>query len=462
LVADAVVASGYHRFGEEERARTPEWMDLDYGFGLRDVHTWTQPVAVMSVWPETVAGSSTNKTALFYGTLITLKPGDDVIILNAAARAAGTATVDPRHDDLNRAAALHTLVARPTPSGQRASPIAETSEEAAARVQRALAQAKRRLPWLPDRVAHADWGTAPAKRAIASAELRDGAFHARAPSVFGGTGRLLEDMGLGGASAQTLLGFDFPIGLPRAYAARAGANRFLEWLRSLPNDAPLFEVASDIADVSPARPFFPRSITLKSPGIKARYRHAIGLSNDEVLRRCDRKHCTRNAASEMFWCLGASGVGKATIAGWRDTLRPALRDPARRFMVWPFEGRLEDLLAAADAVLVETYPADAYLQLGLAIGQPGASKRRQHDRRVDAKRLLDWSAERAVLPEDALTEQILDGFGPSPAGEDAFDAVVGLFAMIDTLQRAPEPQLPDDAAIRSVEGWMFGQHPSCP
>jgi hypothetical protein len=337
----------------------------------------------------------------------------------------------------------------------------ERPEEAAARVQLALARAERSPRWLPDRVAHADWGTAPAKRAVASAELRDGVFRAHAPSVFGGTGRLLENMGLHGASARTLLGFDFPIGLPRTYAAQAGADRFLDWLRSLPAQAPLFDVAADIAEVSPARPFFPRSITVKSPGIKARFREALGLSDGEVLRRCDRKHCTRSAASEMFWCLGASGVGKATVAGWRDTLRPALRDPVHRFTVWPFDGELENLLATSDAVLVETYPADAYLQLRLAIGRSGASKRHQDDRRADAKRLLDWCAERAVLPDDTLTEQILDGFGPSSAGEDPFDAVVGLFAMIDTLHRAVEPELPDDAAVRSVEGWMFGQHATC-
>jgi hypothetical protein len=69
-----------------------------------------------------------------------------------------------------------------------------------------------------------------------------------------------------------------------------------------------------------------------------------------------------------------------------------------------------------------------------------------------------WCAERAVLPDEPLTEQILDGFGPSSSGEDPFDAVVGLFGMIDTLHRGAEPDLPDDPAIRSVEGWMSGQY----
>jgi hypothetical protein len=67
-----------------------------------------------------------------------------------------------------------------------------------------------------------------------------------------------------------------------------------------------------------------------------------------------------------------------------------------------------------------------------------------------------------VLPDQQLTEHILDGFGPCPSGEDPFDAVVGLFGMIGTLHRAVEPELPDERAIRSVERWMFGQHASCP
>ena len=462
FVADAVVESGYHPFAAEELARRPEWMNLEHGIGLRDVHIWSAPVPIMSVWPRTAAGATSNQLALFFGTLIRLAPGDDTVILAAATRATSDAPVTPTGEKRNRAAVQRTGMARRTVPAVDSKPVAVDPQEAATRLRRALAYAEHSPPWLPDWVAHADWGTAPAKRAVALAELHDGSFRARAPSIFGHSGQLLDDIGLHGRRGRRLLGFDFPIGLPRAYAAQAGADTYLSWLRSLPDDTTLFDVAADIADVSPARPFFPQNITAKSPGIKAKFREALGLSAENVLRRCDHRHCTRNAASEMFWCLGANGVGKATLGGWRDTLRPALKDPNRRFSVWPFDGQLEDLLAVSDAVLVETYPADAYLQLGLSIGRPEASKTRQEDRRADAKRLLDWCAEHAVLPDERVTEQILDGFGPSPSGEDPFDAVVGLFGMIDTLHRAVEPELPDDPAIRSVEGWMFGQHASCP
>jgi hypothetical protein len=352
----------------------------------------------MSVWPGTTAGATSNRPALFFGTLIALKRGDDVVILAAADRAASTAPVASMGEGSDRAAAQRTGVAQPRVPAVDSKPIAMGAEETAARVRRALSRAQHSPPWLPDRVPHADWGTAPGKRAVASAELQDGAFRAHAPSIFGNCGRLLEDMGLHGPQATTLLGFDFPIGLPRAYTAQAGADRYISWLRSLPDDTMLFDVATHIADVSPARPFFPQNIAVKSPGIKAQFRQALGLSAADVLRRCDRKHCTRNAACEMFWCLGAGGVGKATVAGWRDTLRPALHDPNRRFSLWPFDGQLQDLLAASDAVLVETYPADVYLQLGLTIGRPGASRTRQEDRRADAKRLLEWCADMRQCP----------------------------------------------------------------
>lgn len=72
FVADAMVESSYHRLDAEETARRPAWMNLDHGIGLRDVHTWPEPVPLMSVWPQTAAGVSTSKTALFYGTPIVL------------------------------------------------------------------------------------------------------------------------------------------------------------------------------------------------------------------------------------------------------------------------------------------------------------------------------------------------------------------------------------------------------
>jgi hypothetical protein len=316
---------------------------------------------------------------------------------------------------------------------------------------------------VPTRLAHADWGTAPRKRVVATATLQSGAWGARAPSIVGQAGGLLEKMRVDeGPRQPTLLGFDFPIGVARAYAQSTGIANFSAWFRELGLDSEFFEVAADVSEVSPSRPFFPNSITVRTPGIKERFHAALGLSRADTLRRCDRAHCRRRAASEMFWSLGPQAVGKATLAGWRDTLRPALAEPGRQYAMWPFDGSMATLLARADAVIVETYPAEAYRQLHLQMGTAGSAKTRQADRRRDARRLLEWCAANAVVPDDDLAAQIVDGFGPTALGEDSFDAVVGLFGMLETIRREHEPALPDDPAVTQIEGWMFGRHPACP
>ncbi|HUO73567.1 MAG TPA: hypothetical protein VMU39_22550 [Solirubrobacteraceae bacterium] len=311
---------------------------------------------------------------------------------------------------------------------------------------------------LPEWIAHADWGTAPAKRIVATAQRCDGVYVAHAPCRVAPTAGLLERMHVGaGARGPTLLGFDFPIGLPRAYAEQAGIHDFTAWFAQLEATSPFFEIAAEISEVSLERPFFPRRIATRSPGIKEQFRARLGLTASTSLRLCDRANGARGAASEMFWSLGPKAVGKATLTGWRDTLREALAEPDRRYAIWPFDGHLLDLLACADAVIVESYPADAYRRLDLRMGTPGTAKTAQRDRRADAARLHRWCKDNGVVLDEALVRQVNDGFGPSRDGEDRFDAVVGLLGMIGAIAGGREPPVPDDPAVREVEGWMFGQ-----
>jgi hypothetical protein len=317
--------------------------------------------------------------------------------------------------------------------------------------------------WLPTRIAHADWGTAANKCVVATAELNDGRYHVRLPRTVRAGTDLIQRMRLADhPGLSTLLGFDFPLGVPRAYAQTASITNFADWFRRLELDSAFFNIASDIKEVSTARPFFPMLITDRTPGIKTRFRVALGLGAEEMLRACDRSHCSRPAASEMFWALGPAAVGKMTLAGWKHAIRLALAAPSRRYSIWPFDGPMPHLLEASDAVIVETYPRDAYLQLGLQMGRHGTSKTRQADRAAETPRLVEWCAANAVLPDNDLLDQVLDGFGPHKGGDDLFDAVVGLFGMIDTMRRGAEPDLPDDPAVHLIEGWMFGQHPVCP
>ena len=270
-------------------------------------------------------------------------------------------------------------------------------------------------------------------------------------------GALAQRMRVPGSPKTSLLGFDFPIGVPRAYAARSGIENFATWLRGLDVGVPLFTVADDLGEVSIERPFFPRNVTEKSPGLKGQFRAALGLTAQESLRRCDSAHTERGAASEIFWTLGPKAVGKATLAGWREALTPALSDRRRQVAIWPFDGALSELLDVFDVVIVETYPAEFYRRLGLRIGTIGHSKTSPEARRAAAPPLLAWCRDNGVVPHDELVGQILDGFGSGSDGEDPFDAVVGLLGIIATVRRGSEPDLPDDPAVRQIEGWMFGQ-----
>ena len=55
-----------------------------------------------------------------------------------------------------------------------------------------------------------------------------------------------------------------------------------------------------------------------------------------------------------------------------------------------------------------------------------------------------------------LVEAIRDGFGPAKDGEDPFDAVVGLFSMLDVIFGYRQDGAPDDEAAQR-EGWILVQ-----
>ena len=371
FIGDAVVGAGYHRFSEGEAARFPRWLAFDHGIALEEVRVWPRPVPVMDVWPDTVAAAS-NPRALWFGAITGLASQDAARIVAAGTRQEASELGE------------RVLVSRVL---RKADLLSDTSESPIARrgapaprpmidhAGEAVRAASESPAWLPERMAHADWGASAAKCVVATAELRAGIYHAHAPQVVLAQGGLLERMRLSHRPGQTtLLGFDFPLGVPRKYARTAGILNFADWFRGLDLGSPFFDPAADVADVATTRPFFPRLIMEKSPGIKKRFQEALGMSGAEALRRCDRAHCNRPAASEMFWTLGPKAVGKATLAGWKQAIRAALAEPGRRYSIWPFDGPMTELLAASDAVIVETYPREAYLQLGLRMGTPGAQR----------------------------------------------------------------------------------------
>jgi hypothetical protein len=308
-------------------------------------------------------------------------------------------------------------------------------------------------------VAHADWGSQPGKRWLARARREGASWRVEAPSPVAAPDRLLAALAAeAGPRGGVLVGFDFPIGLPLAYARRACVRDFRTLLPTL--GEPFFDVAERPEEISVLRPFYPAR-----PGGAAQAQLVEGLgvaSIDELLRVCERATPARRAAAPLFWTLGAQQVGKAAITGWRDVLIPALRG-AVDVAVWPFDGSLAELVAAGRIVVAETYPAEYYGHLGVDLAAPAEGgargKRVQAVRAAQAARLVGFANELSLELAPGLRAQIEDGFGSKADADDRFDATVGILGVLDVvLGRRPAGE-PGDPELRRIEGWILGQAP---
>lgn len=309
----------------------------------------------------------------------------------------------------------------------------------------------------PALVAHADWSIDPRKRSMARAvRTANGSYIALAPEAVSNLNDLFTRLkAAAGVGETAFVGFDFPLGVPRAYAKSAGIQRFMTALPKFGRGAwkDFYDPANSEEEISPKRPFYPNR-----PGGTRRQHliNALKLSNtDELFRQCDHPTDLRGAANPMFWTLGAKQVGKAAISGWRDLIAPGLRqDPALH--LWPFDGRLTELLTRPGVTVAETYPGEVYGHLNLQIASSNKSKLNMGHRREDASRLLGWASANKVQLSAALTSDIRDGFGEGRDGEDRFDATVGLFGMLNVIFGHRSSGEPASSVVRQVEGWILG------
>ena len=305
------------------------------------------------------------------------------------------------------------------------------------------------LDVFPRVVAHADWSMHPGKRWLARAILQpSGSYRALAPEPVGALEDLFARLAGGGSGdGAVLLGVDFPIGLPKAYAKSARIDDFVEHLAQF--DDRFYAVARQPSEICITRPFYPYSAGKK--GMVSRQQLLEGLAlvgTGGLHRRCEQLA----NASPLFWTLGAKQVGRAAISGWRDLLAPALRD-GLDLAIWPFQGPLPELVAEHCYVVAETYPAEIYRHLKL----PPISKRRQASRRNTAPTLLAFTNHAQIEVDPPLGAEICDGFGGTADGEDRFDATVGLFGMLNVVLGGRAPGEPDDPSITRIEGWILGQ-----
>jgi hypothetical protein len=113
--------------------------------------------------------------------------------------------------------------------------------------------------------------------------------------------------------------------------------------------------------------------------------------------------------------MGGQQVGKAALSGWREVLGPALvgaSDPSpEKIGIWPFSGRLCDLLGPSRLVVVETYPAECYRRIGIAFPRPQSGqktgKRVQRDRSDQAPATTGLRRQARLNPD--LQAQLGDG-----------------------------------------------------
>ena len=248
------------------------------------------------------------------------------------------------------------------------------------------------------------------------------------------------------------VGFDFPIGVPAHYAARAGVAKFRELLPQLGKGdwSDFFSVCDAPEQISVHRPFYPDGQRKGRKQEDLCRGHGVS-SMKQLLRRCELGGKDRREAGCLFWILGPKQVGKAAISGWRDVLIPAIQATGPVYF-WPFDGPLSLLFARGSMVIAETYPAECYEWLP---GKLRGSKRAPNSRKEFCSSWLSWAARNEIIIDQRLQNEICNGF--PTGGDDAFDAVVGLLGMIQLCMRIRSFIEPTEADIVDIEGWILGR-----
>ncbi len=302
-------------------------------------------------------------------------------------------------------------------------------------------------------VAAADWSVDGRKRHLARAAWNPKTQHyeIHASEEVGDTSMLIDRLRDGLPSGATvILGFDLPIGLPKPYANTAGITSFLDFLPRIGADR-WARFATHTNTPTLDQPFAPLRVRKKGDFTRQDLVDGLGLSSfDDIQRRCDRLA----KAQPLFLTVGGKQVGRAALHAWQHVLIPNLD----RLRIWPFHGSLAELIAEPGAtVIVEVYPGGAYAQLGMELGrQQRGGKRRSKTRREDRQhpdvggRLLAALEGVGQVTQEARAE-ILSGFD----SDDAFDAMVGLAALLMGTTGRWKDETPTDDAVRNVEGWIW-------
>jgi hypothetical protein len=305
----------------------------------------------------------------------------------------------------------------------------------------------------PELVVAADWSKDSKKRWMARAELQeDGAYLVFPPEPVGDINSLRSRLsGVIPKEGRVLLGFDFPIGLPRQFAAKVKLTSFREALKGFRDgDWKAFYNISDSPTLH--QPFYPLPKKRGEKGFnQTKLATALGFSQLKLLlRQCDLGTKRRRDAECLFFTLGGRQVGAGAVIGWEYVLQPGLAE----IRLWPFDGPLDALLKNPGLVVAEIYPGEAYVHLGIRIGAgTGLTKTSRDDRQSLATTILDIEKHAEIFFCEAAKSWVTWGF----LAEDDFDAMVGLLSMLLVVTGKRSDAIPDDEKVRTIEGWILGQ-----
>lgn len=141
-------------------------------------------------------------------------------------------------------------------------------------------------------IAHCDWSTGESGRRMAVAVRAEGRTTVSATDSVGVVSDLVTRLRRrNGSQARLLIGFDFPIGVPSSYAARASIDSFRGFLGDLARGKypSFFERAETKSQISPSRPFYPKA-RARGPSAKISRQGLVslpsmtccGAANDET------------------------------------------------------------------------------------------------------------------------------------------------------------------------------------
>lgn len=252
-----------------------------------------------------------------------------------------------------------------------------------------------------------------------------------------------------GSASTALMGLNMPIGMPAAYAKAAGIPSFRGILADLGKAVGWENFYTPTDKPELRQPFCPS--TLGATFKKTVAIRAFALQEEgDLYRRCERKTAKRYQAKSIFDLTFPSETGRSALMGWPDLLM----ELSRSAQLWPFDGKLTELLARPGFTVAEVYPDEAIAQLNLRFAPDGErNKRSLHDRQDVVPLLLEMSESSGISISRELRDAALSGLN----SQCEFEVFSCLIAAVRALRQQTTSEAPESKDCLEIEGWILGQ-----